>query len=110
MSEPIVVAIIGALQAVLIVLLSRLSHRVTQVKRDAAVTRENVANDHTTNLREESDERHLETRRWFTRLERSIGGIRDDNRIVRTDLSALSTRVHELEQLEITQPRVRKKP
>ena len=105
MSEPVVVAIIGALQAVLIVLISRLSHRVTQVKRDAAVTRENVVNDHTTNLRDENDTRHADVRRWFTKLERSIGGIRDDHRITRRDLAAISERLHDLEQLEITQPR-----
>lgn len=108
MSDPIVVAIIGAAQALLIVLISRLSHRVTQVKRDAAVTRENVANDHPTNLREENDERHAETRGWFKRLERSIGGLHDDNRLLREDHSALAERVHDLEHLEITQPRRKK--
>lgn len=57
-----------------------------------------VQNDHSTNLREELDDRHGETREWFTDLRRDVGGIRADLRGIRSDQRALSERIHILEQ------------
>lgn len=61
-----------------------------------------VENDHETNMRVENDERHHELKSWLRRLDRSVGGVRDDYRL-------LAERVHTLEELEMTQPRSRKK-
>lgn len=65
MSEDILVALITtcgvvatATSTVIAVMIGRTSTRVKSIERDAAQTREHVANSHTTNLREESDERH----------------------------------------------------
>lgn len=67
MDRDIALALIGAGQAVLVALigvaavfLSKVNGKVNKVREDSAVTRTQVANDHSTNLREEQDERHLE--------------------------------------------------
>lgn len=66
MTEPVVVGLISAAALVLVAiigLVGRVSFQVTRVRRDTAVTREQVANDHSTNLREEQDSRHTENAR-----------------------------------------------
>lgn len=89
------VAIISAAAAV------RANRKLDGVKRDAAATLEQVANDHPTNMREENDSRHAETKQWFGELRRDLGGIRGDLRLI-------AERVQVLEELEITSPRPRK--
>ncbi len=85
LSELVLVAIIGAGQAVTLgvlaiigpVIVKRLSAiraHAASAAADAREARDQVANDHTTNLREESDERHTEnttTLREVLRLQRS---------------------------------------
>lgn len=67
MDNDIALALIGAAQAIILALiaaagifLGKVNGKVNKVKEDSAVTRDQVANDHTTNLREEADERHHE--------------------------------------------------
>lgn len=101
MSEGVVVALIAAGQAVTLGLIGLLSARLGQVKKDAAAARTNsaaarvqVENDHSTNMREENDSRHRETKGWidelrravtgqFATVTRDIGGLREEIRIDR---------------------------
>lgn len=47
----------------------------TRTRHDARAAREQVQNGHSTNLREELDDRHEETRGWFRGLARVVGGL-----------------------------------
>jgi len=76
----------------------------TRTRHDARRTREQVENDHDTNLRVELDERHKETRGWFSGLARDIGGIREELRGIRSSQQALDRRVQRLEDIEMTDP------
>lgn len=97
MSDLVVIALITAVQAVTLAVLGILAKRVGNVRRDTTATREQVVNDHTTNLREENDGRHAETAAWFRELRRDLGGIREDIRGIRSDHRALSGRVDRIQ-------------
>lgn len=111
MSDPVTVAIIGTLGTIIAAFLATQQVKLRRIDRNAREAREQVANDHIDeagrpiNLRVENDERHAETRGWFRRLERSLGGIRDDLRLLRVDHTALAQRVDHLYELETTQPK-----
>lgn len=47
----------------------------TRTRHDARAAREQVQNGHSTNLREELDDRHEETRGWFRGLARVVAGL-----------------------------------
>lgn len=107
MSEAVLIALIGGVQAITLGVLGILAKRVGSVRRttravqeDTAATREQVVNHHTTNLRVENDSRHAETAGWFRELRRDIGGMREDIRGLRSDHRNLSTRVDKLQQKE----------
>lgn len=94
MSDAVAVAIIGLAGTVVsIILTARLNGKVRRV-------REQVENDHaadpskTTNLREDLDEKHDTI---VTMLRRDVGGIREDIRQIRADISDTNGRVHDLE-------------
>ena len=95
----VLVAIIGALGLVLVAVINtRTNRRVKAIQRQ-------VQNDHTTNLREELDERHDEISEWFREFRRDIGGMREElrgvrsvQRIVLDDQRAMSARIHTIEQ------------
>lgn len=93
MSEAVLIALIGGVQAVTLGVLGILAKRVGNVRRDTTATREQVVNHHETNFREENDSRHDETRGWFRELRRDVGGIREDIRGLRSDHRALTRRV-----------------
>lgn len=83
----ILVALIGAAGLVLVSVIGiRTNGRVKAIQGQ-------VQNDHTTNLREELDERHDETRSWFSALWRLIDNT-DKN------IAALDARVAALEDKE----------
>lgn len=115
MSDPVAVAIIGTVGTIIAAFLATQQVKLRRIDRNAREAREQVANDHIDadgrpiNLRVENDERHAETRSWFRRLERSLGGIRDDFRQLRHDHAQLAERVDHLYELETTQPRSRTK-
>lgn len=78
MSEPVIIALIGAAGLVLVAIISlvaRISIKVTRVSKDAAETREQVSNNHIDddgnpiNLREEQDRRHAENKAAIERLD-----------------------------------------
>lgn len=67
MDRDVTLALIGAGQAIILALiaaagifLGKVNGKVNKVREDSAVTRDQVANDHSTNLREEQDSRHQE--------------------------------------------------
>lgn len=98
MSESVVIALIGCAQAVTVAIVGVLAVVIGKVRRDTTATREQVVNDHSTNLREENDGRHAETAGWFRELRRDLGGIREEIRGLRRDDRELSRRVTNLEQ------------
>ena len=65
MTEVLVATITSSLSAVALVLVALISNRTRQ---HAKAAREQVANSHSTNLREEMDERHEETNAKLDRL------------------------------------------
>lgn len=94
MSDAVAVALLGLVGTAASIILTALVNG--KLKR----VRAQVENDHardptkTTNLREDLDEKHDEL---LTMLRRDVGGIRQDIRQLREDLSRTDDRVHELE-------------
>lgn len=68
MSEPVLIAIILAMQAILVALIARTDVRLTKIKRATEATKDQIVNHHPEqpNMREENDSRHEETKRWFS--------------------------------------------
>lgn len=62
----IVAAVVAAVGVVIVAIIT------TRVRRDTRASREQLENSHSTNLREELDERHEETRGWFKILGRAV--------------------------------------
>lgn len=62
----------SALEAVSAVAVALIAAGVLGVRRRVKRVQAQVENDHTTNMREENDGRHAETRRWFERLDRRL--------------------------------------
>jgi hypothetical protein len=98
MSDPVLISIVGCIQAVTVAIVGVLAVRIGKVHRDTKATRVQVENDHTTNLREENDGRHAETAGWFREIRRDLGGIREEIRGLRSDDRDLGKRVTNLEQ------------
>lgn len=65
----IVASVVAAVGIVIVAILG------TRVRRDTRASREQLENNHSTNLREELDERHHETRGWFRSLSRVVAGL-----------------------------------
>lgn len=100
MSENVTLALIAAVQAVMVAALGAGVFALRKVSKDTVATRAQVVNHHpeSPNLREENDGRHAETIRMFQEVRKDIGGIR-------SDLRAFGGRLTTLEELEITHPR-----
>lgn len=102
----IVVSIVTAIGIIMVALLNRTRQHAKLAATNSAVVKDEVKNDHTTNMRDESDERHgeiiatlrelsatqqqmLETQKVHGReignLHKSVGGIRDELRGMRED-------------------------
>jgi len=95
-----------AVLAVMNWLLTR--RKLDRIDRNAAITRDNVANDHETNMREENDERHEVNVKVLHEIKSAIGGIRDQLRHL-TEADLILTRradrqAEKLEELERTNP------
>jgi len=83
--------------------------KLDRIDRNSAITRDQVANDHPTNLREEQDTRHDENQSILARIVatqagqgKAIGGIRDTLRIL-AEADLLTVR--RVDHLEDTIPR-----
>ncbi|WDH80214.1 hypothetical protein PTQ19_07220 [Microbacterium esteraromaticum] len=109
MTEGVLVTIITAGQAIILALIGLLGVRLGKVKRDVSAARWQVENTHDTNMREENDSRHAETKRWiddlsdnFTdqikTLAKDLGGMRAEIRGDRETHRALADRVTHLER------------
>lgn len=91
MSDPVVVALITSANAIVTLILgAKLSGRVKRVQAQ-------VENDHSTNLREEQDERHAELISNQKHAARDIGGIREEIRGMRKDIRRERERIDDLE-------------
>ncbi len=65
----IIASVVAAVGIVIVAILG------TRTRRDARASREQLENNHSSNLREELDERHEETRGWFRGLARVVAGL-----------------------------------
>ncbi|WP_313812977.1 DUF2746 domain-containing protein [Glutamicibacter sp.] len=96
MSETVLLAIIGGAVTLLTALIGKLSFDVGKTKKDARSAakdakeaREQVKNTHTTNLREEQDERHEATVSALREIARDVRGLREDHQATRMDIGHL---------------------
>ncbi|AVE00406.1 hypothetical protein SEA_OZZYJ_25 [Streptomyces phage OzzyJ] len=88
----IAVALIGAL----VELLRRQHNAIEEVRSNAQEARDQVANTHSTNLRDDLDELHEDVRevlRVLSRHTEEIGGLRDDLRQERRERLAVADRL-----------------
>lgn len=114
MSEGVLIALIAAGPGMVTAALGALSLvKVRRIRQDTAATRDQVENNHDTNLREEADERHEENagllRQLVTTVNgvvRDLGGIRAEIRALRDDDADQRERLHDL---EVTQPKTQPK-
>lgn len=107
MDTDLAVAVVGFVGVVLTAMIGAQNVRIGRIRRDAQSTREQLENDHasdptkTTNIREDMDNKHDQI---VTMLRRDVGGIREDIRLLRRDLSGTQDRVHELETTQERKP------
>lgn len=106
MSDGVLIAIVGAMQAIAVALIYAMQRG--QRKRTEAIRYE-ITNDHEQPLREDLDEKHTAVVRLIGTVAstaraavRDIGGIREDIRQLRKDLSHTDERVDELERTRPT--------
>lgn len=130
MSDTVLAALVTTVGTVIVAALGVLAALVTRsnghakraaaiaasAAKDAKAARVQVENDHTTNLREEADDRHSSTVVSFGRVldaidetRKDIGGLRGEVRAVRADVSTLygrtDTNRERLDSLEDTIPK-----
>jgi len=108
MSDAVAVALIGLLGTMITIILNaRLNAKVNRVGRDARAARVQVENNHSTNMREEGDERHVEN---STKLDTILEEIKS----LRGSVSRLWQRTDkqndDIHELQLTQPRDRFAP
>ncbi|PRB78228.1 hypothetical protein CQ012_02235 [Arthrobacter sp. MYb214] len=63
--------------------------KLAEIGKDAKEARVQVKNSHSTNLREEQDERHLATMDLLKELGRDVRGLREENYETRKDIGML---------------------
>lgn len=89
MDSDIIIALVTAGFALVGAIGVELIRRHSQTAADIAITREQVQNSHTTNLREDIDELHADVRRVLTELTE----VRKDLQVERQERLALSDRL-----------------
>jgi UPF0716 family protein affecting phage T7 exclusion len=76
--------------------------KVRRIRQDTAATRDQVENNHDTNLREEADSRHEENKSTLGRLERGFSAfrreVREEFKALRGDDRDQRDRIHDLEK------------
>lgn len=94
----------SALDALSAIAVALIAAGVLGVRARVKRVQDQVENDHTTNMREEADERHAENRvalQWLVgtvkNLVRDIGGIRQDLRDLRSEVRHERVRIDDLE-------------
>lgn len=124
MTDTVLTTLITAGQAITLALIGLVGIRLGKVKRDvasskrdAAAARWQVENTHDTNMREENDSRHAETKSWIDALRKHVSGelrtfrvevgkdfggirqeLRDDRRANNEAIRALDGRVTNIER------------
>jgi len=107
MSDTVVVSIITVVigPAFMAILAAILSRKIKHIRSDTAQTLDQVKNSHTTNLREEGDERHNELVALVSAVINTqatqgydIGGIRSELRTLRDDDGEQRKRILDLEK------------
>lgn len=63
--------------------------KLAEIGKDAKEARVQVKNSHSTNLREEQDERHIATKELLKELGRDVRGLREENYETRKDIGML---------------------
>ncbi|WP_417364090.1 hypothetical protein [Glutamicibacter arilaitensis] len=63
--------------------------KLAEIGKDAKEARVQVKNSHSTNLREEQDERHIATMELLKELGRDVRGLREENYETRKDIGML---------------------
>lgn len=94
-------AVAGVFGLLVVWLQHRLSRRVKRVEHHAAAARYQVENNHTTNLREESDERHGETLTKLDLALQGIAGLGHELREIHEVQRDHRTRIRNIEQREL---------
>jgi hypothetical protein len=72
-------AIVAVIGAVLIAKINNANKAVKEIKSDTTATRDQVVNHHTTNFRDETDNRHNVTTKWLESIWRKLN--RQDDRL-----------------------------
>lgn len=93
-SDAVLTALIASVTTVIVALLNR-------TRQHAKAAREQVENNHSTNLREESDERHTENQTLLKQLALDVGGMRQDMRALTARVDRSDERL--FDHIETTQ-------
>src|SRR5699024_1923573 len=95
--DDIVLAIVGALQAVTVAGIGAYATIASRTAKHTREIRDQVSNDHSTNLRDELDERHSEVKISIGALATDMIRLRGDTRDNRDAIRAISYRMSNLE-------------
>lgn len=98
MTEGVWIALIAAGQGIVVGLFALLSVRIGAVKKDVALVKHEVKNDHKTNLRDEQDTRHNENARKLNWLVRAMDGVLGDLEYLTNGYRSNRARIENLEQ------------
>lgn len=110
MSDTLLSALINGGFGLGVVVLGVLLNRKTNtLKRSVASVRAQVENDHPTNMREENDERHIETTDKLGEIHKDVGRALREIERLRTSVVKLweksDKHTDQIHDLEMTQPR-----
>lgn len=100
----IVIAVIGAIQAISIAFISRQSNKQKRIAADVKDVRDQIVNHHpkAPNFRDENDGRHEETRRWFRTLQGDIEEIKLTQKMLVEGFLANRKRIQDIEDTHET--------
>lgn len=99
MTEGETIALITAMQAVIVAAITTLGAVLYRgLRKRTEAIRYDLTNDHSKPLRDDMDDKHRESMRVIRTVVRDIGGMREDVRQLRRDLSHTDERVDELEK------------
>lgn len=100
----VVVTGFGALIGAGVKVWFRIKRELAEIKEHAAVAREQVANEHDTNLRDENDDRHEKTMAALADLRSSVA-TKDDVTALKEDVKRLDEKDRGLAQIQAAQGR-----
>ncbi|HWU47078.1 MAG TPA: hypothetical protein VN133_10015 [Humibacter sp.] len=98
MTEGEAIALISMLGTVLAALITTAGLLLRSIRRRTDAIRYEITNDHTAPLRDDMDSKHATQMSMLRGVVRDVGGMRDDIRQLRRDLSHTADRVDEIER------------